>query len=251
MSSGMAWRRHGRRPMAAWAAATAAGRRLWRHGRRLRRHGRRLWGMSGGYGGMGGGYGGMSGGYGAMGGGYGVMGSTAGNSTQALHGAAATGARAPSPWRRRGLNTDLTGSYLGNNQGGSAPGTRIPARHTNPFRQHPAHSRHATRVRADRQPAAAARRAAPPGFDRRQDLRGRPDRRVLAGVTSYLRRRTRYAFPRAERDRRLGAAWAFRRGAGACAAMSCWPCCKPTRPPRTRASYPLPVSSPPTAFRPP
>jgi general secretion pathway protein D len=90
-------------------------------------------GMSGGYGGMSGGYGGMSGGYGAMGGGYGVMGSTAGNFNAALNGAASTGGAGAFPTAASGSNTDLTGSYLGNNQGGSAPGSRIPHVIPNPF----------------------------------------------------------------------------------------------------------------------
>ena len=99
-------------------------------------------GMGGGYGAMGGGYGGMGGGYGAMGGGYGggygamggmyganagvtPMGSTPANFNAAAMGAAANPAAA-------GLGTDLTGSYLGNNQGG-APGTRVPHVIPNPF----------------------------------------------------------------------------------------------------------------------
>ena len=85
-------------------------------------------GMGGGYGAMGGGYGG---GYGAMGGMYGAnagitpMGSTPANFNAAAMGAAANPAAA-------GLGTDLTGSYLGNNQGG-APGTRVPHVIPNPF----------------------------------------------------------------------------------------------------------------------
>jgi general secretion pathway protein D len=89
-------------------------------------------GMSGGYGGMGGGYGAMSGGYGGMSGGYGAMGSTAGNFNTALNGAASTGGAGAFPMAASGLSTDLTGSYLGNNQGG-APGTRIPHVIPNPF----------------------------------------------------------------------------------------------------------------------
>jgi general secretion pathway protein D len=95
-------------------------------------------GMGGGYGGMGGGYGGMGGGYGGMGGGYGgggygVMGSTAGNFNAAMNSGAMTGG-VPSGnlMAASGSNTDLTGSYLGNNQGG-APAARIPHVIPNPF----------------------------------------------------------------------------------------------------------------------
>jgi general secretion pathway protein D len=97
-------------------------------------------GMGGGYGGMGGGgygggmgggyggaYGAMGGGYGAMGGAYGApaMGTTAAN----FNATTATGAN---PTQGAGSNMDLTGSYLGNNQGG-APGARIPHVIPNPF----------------------------------------------------------------------------------------------------------------------
>jgi general secretion pathway protein D len=102
-------------------------------------------GMGGGmgYGGMsgggmgGGGYGG--GGYGATGGGYGAggyatpMGSTAMNFNQGMGYPVSTGAgTSTNPMAAAGTNTDLTGSYLGNNPGG-APGTRIPHVIPNPF----------------------------------------------------------------------------------------------------------------------
>jgi general secretion pathway protein D len=102
-------------------------------------------GMGGGmgYGGMsgggmgGGGYGG--GGYGATGGGYGAggyatpMGSTAMNFNQGMGYPVSTGAgTSTNPMAAAGTNTDLTGSYLGNNQGGTS-GTRIPHVIPNPF----------------------------------------------------------------------------------------------------------------------
>jgi general secretion pathway protein D len=96
-------------------------------------------GMGGGYGGMGGGYGGMGGGYGAMGGVYGaggvagVMGSTGSSFGGGMNYPAATpmGVGA-NPIATAGANADLTGSYLGSNQG-AAPGTRIPHVIPNPF----------------------------------------------------------------------------------------------------------------------
>ncbi|MGA2770338.1 MAG: type II secretion system secretin GspD [Bryobacteraceae bacterium] len=103
-------------------------------------------GMAGGmgYGGMGGIGGGMGGGmgYGGMGGGMGggaygpgsvatPMGSTAANFNAAINYPTST-AMGANPTPAAGLNTDLTGSYLGNNPGG-APGTRIPHVIPNPF----------------------------------------------------------------------------------------------------------------------
>jgi len=104
---------------AAWAAATAA---AWAAG-----YGGSMGGNYGGsYGGsMGGGYGGSYGG--SMGGGYGTalpMGSTAAN--VAMSTGIGTNPMAA------GANGDLTGSYLGNNQGGTS-GTRIPHVIPNPF----------------------------------------------------------------------------------------------------------------------
>jgi general secretion pathway protein D len=79
------------------------------------------------------------GGYGAMGGGYGAggyattMGSTAANFNQGMGYPVSTGVGAgANPMAAAGTNTDLTGSYLGNNPGG-APGTRIPHVIPNPF----------------------------------------------------------------------------------------------------------------------
>src|ERR1039457_4291214 len=88
-------------------------------------------GMSGG-GGMGSG-GGM--GYGGMGGGCLATagGSTGANFNQALGYPTSTAAGAgANPMAAAGTNTDLTGSYLGNNPGGT-PGTRIPHVIPNPF----------------------------------------------------------------------------------------------------------------------
>jgi general secretion pathway protein D len=81
-------------------------------------------GMSGGgYGGYGG-YGGMSGG--AYGGAVTTMGSTAGNFNAAMNPSVGVNPAAA------GLGGDLTGSYLGNNQG-NGPATRIPHVIPNPF----------------------------------------------------------------------------------------------------------------------
>jgi general secretion pathway protein D len=105
-------------------------------------------GYGGGYGAMGGGYGGAmgggyGGGYGAMGGGYGggyggaysggvsPMGSTPANFNAAANNYPASTAAGANPMAA-GLGNDLTGSYLGNNQGGTS-GARIPHVIPNPF----------------------------------------------------------------------------------------------------------------------